>query len=67
MAPMKHLKDVMVPTQIDSGLTDSKTTSDLERFRRLAIALGAVDAVIISIDEIPVESPLHGISCRVTR
>ena len=55
MTKMKPLKEMIEPKRIQSDIPPSKIENDLERFKRMAIDLGATEAAIISPDEIIVD------------
>jgi predicted metal-binding protein len=56
---MKPLKDLVEPKRIQSHVPPSKIKNDLERFRCMAIDLGATDAAIVSPDEIIVDEKVR--------
>lgn len=52
---MEPLKERIAPRKIRTDIGPSKVKSDVERFQRMAIELGAEDAVVVSSDEIVVD------------
>ena len=49
------LKDKIAPSRILEKIPASKIKQDLERYRKMAIALGAEDATIVSTDDIIID------------
>ena len=52
---MKPLKDMIEPKRINADFPSTKVEEDLEKFRQMAVDLGAEDAAVISSDEIIVD------------
>ena len=52
---MKPLKDMIEPKRITVDIPSTKVEEDLEKFRQMAVDLGAAEAAVISPDDIIVD------------
>ncbi len=52
---MECIRNVLVPRRISRNIPASRVRKDLERYRAMAIELGAADAVVISTEEIIID------------